>query len=191
MYELPIDFSEFGIHLKKRGLKPWHRVWVDSQQEVVTFPLWSIESFGQAKLVGYQRYNWRETKIRDNGGKYFTWVADAYKDRIAYGREHCYGHGPLFVVEGVWDSLSVVNCYFDCVALLTCSPSKNLKAHLRQLAGERPIVGLIDHDNNKAGDRMKSACDKWFYPPHGYKDCNEIPFDICFKWLTEVQREVR
>ena len=187
MYILPFDQSDFGLHLCKRGLKPWHRFWVSVAEQVVTFPLWSFEKH---RLIGYQRYNWRETKIRDNDGKYFTWVNDDYKDRAAYGHENCFGHGPLFIAEGVWDSLSVVNCHFDCLALLTCSPSRNLKAHLRQLAGKRPIVALCDNDANKAGDRMKSAADCFFYPPTG-KDVNELPYDVCFEWLTSIRKMVK
>lgn len=190
-YTLPWDFSAFGRHLWHRGLKPWHRCWVDPAQEVVTFPLWSFKEFKQHRLIGYQRYNWREVKIRDNGGKYFTWVNENYKDRVAYGLENCYGHGPLFIVEGIWDSLRVVNCYFDCLALLTCSPSKNLKGHLRQLAGKRPIVALCDNDDNKSGDRLKSAADRFYYPPHRVKDVNELSHEQCFAWLTDIQREIR
>lgn len=186
-YNLPTDFSDFGMHLKGRGLKPWHKVTVDPVTQVVTFPLWSFE---KEKMIGYQRYNWRETKLRDNGGKYFTWVSDNYKNRVAYGHENCYGHGPLFIVEGVWDSLSVVNCYFDCLALLTCTPSKNLKAHLRQLAGNRPIVALCDNDlNTRASDKMIPASDFHFYPPTG-KDVNDLPYDVCFDWLTSIRKMV-
>lgn len=181
--------TPFLEHLRTRGLTTFHRCWFDYQQEVVTFPIWSFEPTRQ--LVGYQRYNWREVKIRDNGGKYFTWLADNYKDRAAYGLDNCFGYGPLFVVEGVWDSLRVGNCHFDCLALLTCSPCKNLKAHLRQLAGDRPIVALCDNDANGSGLRLKSAGDYHFVVPSPYKDTNEMPHDVCFNWLTEVQRMVK
>jgi Toprim-like len=193
MYNLPSDFSAFGYHLRSRGLMPWHRCWVDPATEVVTFPLWSIEAIASQnrRLIGYQRYDWRGEKLRDNGGKYFTYANEHFKDRAAYGIENCYGYGPLFLVEGIWDSLSVVNCYFDCIACLGCSPSKNLKAHLRQLAGNRPLVGLLDHDENRAGNRLASSCDLWYYPPEGYKDVNSMPYNICFDWLTNVRNMVQ
>jgi len=183
--------NNFTEHLKMRGLKPNHRVWIDHLQEVVTFPLWSFPLLGKSRLIGYQRYNWQEVKIRNNCGKYYTWLTDDSKDRGCYGLDNCYGHGPLFVVEGIWDSLRVVNCYFDCLALLTCSPCKNMRAHLRQLAGKRPIVALCDNDENKSGLRLKSAADYFFVVPDPYKDVNEIPHDVCFNWLTEVRKMVQ
>lgn len=179
--------TEWSNHLQIRGLRPWHKGWMDIPNEIVTFPLWDIVSH---KLIGYQRYNWRETKIRDNGGKYFTWVSADYKDRAVYGLDNLFGHGPLFLTEGIWDSLRAGNCYIDCLALLTCSPSKNLKAHLRQLAGERPIIALCDNDENKAGDRLKAAADMSFYPPGRVKDVNELDHDTCFSWITEILKAV-
>lgn len=166
---------------------------MDATNEVVTFPLWSIEPFASQnrKLVGYQRYQWNETKARDNGGRYFTWVSESYKDRIAYGIENCYGHGPLFIVEGIWDALSVVNCYFDCLACLCCSPSKNLKAHLRQIAGKRPIVALCDNDGNPDSRKLGSWVDDMFFTPDGYKDTNSMPHEILFDWLTNVRSMVQ
>jgi len=181
----------FSEHLKVRGLKPWHRAWVDREQELVTFPLWSFPCFGKSGLIGYQRYNWREIKIHDNGGKYFTWVSTNYKDRVCYGLDNLFGHGPLFIVEGVWDSLRVGACWFDCLALLTCSPCTNLKAHLRQLAGEKPIVALCDNDANKSGLRLRSVADHSFVVPSPYKDVNEMTHEVCFDWLTEVQRRLK
>jgi len=181
--------TDFDRHLFHRGLKPWHRCWIDTQLEVITFPIWSFEPNHQ--FIGYQRYTWRETKIRDNGGKYFTWVAKDFKDRAAYGLENCFGHGPLFIVEGIWDSLRVGACWFDCLALLTCSPSHNMKVHLRQLAGKRPIVALCDNDKNGSGLRLKSAADYSFVVPDPHKDVNEMSHEVCFDWLTSVRKMVK
>lgn len=189
MYHFAFDHSDFAQHLRGRGFKPYFNAWLDPEQQICTFPLWG---FGpNPKLIGYQRYNWREVKIRNNGGKYFTWVADDYKDRACYGLDNCYGHGPLFVVEGIWDAIRVSNCYHDCVALLCNSPSRNLKAHIRQLAGERPIVALCDNDANKSGEKLAHLFDYAFYPPGNVKDVNDLSPEACEAWLTELKRRIQ
>lgn len=188
MYNLGLDNTEFGVHLKDRGLSQLHHVWIDPETQVVTFPLWS---FGlNPALIGYQRYNWREVKIRDNGGKYFTWVSGDFKDRAVYGLDNCYGLGPMFITEGIWDALRVSNCYFDCLAVMCNTPSRNLKAHLRSLAGKRAIIALCDNDSNKSGDKLRASADMSFYPP-GVKDVNELSQEACFEWLTKLMKEIR
>jgi hypothetical protein len=182
-----MNITPFTLHLAERGLKPWHNCWVDHENELVTFPLWTVDG----KLIGYQRYNWRETKIRDNGARYFTWLDDAYKQVACYGIDNCCGHSPLFVTEGIWDALRVSNCYVDCLALLSCSPHRQLRQWLRMYAGNRPIIGLCDNDENKSGNRLISTVDIHYFPPYNRKDVNALTHDECFSWITTILQRVR
>jgi hypothetical protein len=187
--------TDFDLHLHERGLRPWHKHWSTGplpdapKEEHVVFPLVAPGGW----FVGHQRYFWRRPKLRSNDeqGRYISTFLSAYKLTGFYGWENCHGHGPLFVTEGIWDSIRVSNCYVDCLALLCNSPSKQLKQYLRLIAGNRPIVALIDRDENKAGERLGRAFDLAFGPAEGYGDYNAMPHDVCFEHITHVLGEVK
>jgi len=182
--------SEFEQHLRERGLNAMHRCWSTGplpkkpRDEHVIFPL--IAPGG--RYIGHQRYFWRRDKLRSNDeqGKYITTYLDECKLTGFYGWENCYGHSPLFVTEGIWDSIRVGNCYFDCVALLCNSPSRQLKQHIRMLANGRSVIALIDRDENKAGERLGRAFDYAFEPDKWYEDFSAMPHDVCFARMTKI-----
>lgn len=187
--------SEFKQHLRDRGLRRWHQCWhtgalPDSPlEEHVVFPLFAAGG----RYVGHQRYFWRRPKLRSNDeqGRYITTFLPEYKLSGFYGLDNCYGHGPLFVTEGIWDSLRVENCYVDCVALLSNSPSKQLKGYLRMQNRHRPVVSLMDRDENKAGERMAHMFDRAFSPVDGYDDFNAMPHEVCFEYMTWILEQLR
>ena len=186
---------DFAQHLKERGLRSLHHYWWSGplpdapNEEHIVFPL--VAPGG--KYVGHQRYFWRRPKLRSNDkqGRYISTFLPAYKLTAFYGWENCFGHGPLFVTEGVWDSLRVGNCYVDCLALLCNSPSKQLKQYVRLLSGRRPIIALIDRDENKAGERLGRAFDLAVEPAAGYGDYNAMPHDVCFEHITMILDRIR
>jgi hypothetical protein len=108
-----------------------------------------------------------------------------------YGWQNCRGYGPLFVTEGIWDSIRVNNCYVDCVALLCNSPSRQLKQYIRALACGRPVVALIDRDANKAGEKLGRAFGLAYEPVDGYEDYNDMPPEVCFEHITYILEAVR
>jgi len=167
----------FRKHLDDRGLKPWIKSWIDYDNEVITFPL-----YHGGKMVGYQRYNWQADKKHE---RYYTWITEAYRTTTPYGVDNCFGHGPLFVTEGIWDALRVFACWVDCVALLTCSPHRQLKQWLRMYADRRPIVLLADADG-----KMGNWGDYRFLPPDGAKDANELSHERCFEWVTQIKKVI-
>jgi len=59
------------------------------------------------------------------------------------------------------------------------------------IAGNRPIVALIDRDENKAGERLGRAFDLAFEPAEGYGDYNAMPHDVCFEHMTHVLDKTR
>ena len=158
-------------------------------EEHVVFPL--VAPGG--RFVGHQRYFWRRPKLRSNDeqGRYITTYLAECKLTSFYGWDNCCGHGPLFVTEGIWDSIRVVNCYVDCIALLCNSPSKALKHYLRLLVRDRPIVALIDRDDNNAGEKLGRAFDHYYFPANGHEDFNAMPHDVCFAHITQILRQLR
>ena len=187
--------APFIEHLIVRGLKRWHRCWLTGAlpdtptEEHVVFPL--IAPGG--RYIGHQRYFWRRPKLRSNDeqGRYITTYLAECKLTGFYGWDNCYNTGPLFVTEGIWDSIRVGNCYVDCLALLCNSPSKQLKQYLRMLACGRPIVALIDRDENKAGEKLGRAFDFAYEPAEGYDDYNAMSHEVCFTHITKILEELR
>ena len=140
----------FYEHLLSRSWAPYLHTWVDWKQEVITFPLW----VPGGRLIGYIKYVWGNPKKRNNGagGRYFTWVADAYKKCYVYGYDSLFGHGPLFIVEGVWDAIRVQVNWYDCLATLTATPTAQTKQWIKFVACGRPVIALAD-DDAKLGRR--------------------------------------
>lgn len=175
----------FSEHLKTRGLKPWHKVWIDKTGELCTFPLWGWEN----RLIGYQRYNWKgDKKPRSNrliDARYFTHISSAYHNEAVYGWNNLYGYGTVFITEGIWDSISIGNVWFDSLAILTATPSKELIRWLRCRIN-RPIVAVCDNDD--AGKSLAKMGDVAITIPCG-KDANEMsPENLRDFLLTESRR---
>lgn len=170
----------FHEHVQDRGggfCKQRVNCYVDTGSEVITFPLWTTNG----KLVGYQRYDWRADKLRSNDtkGKYYT-----YRDKNILS---CWGIDcndltsaeDLFVVEGIWDAISVINTGRRCVAVLSNNP-QNLKTWFRTLPCR--TVALCDGD--KAGKMLSRVCDKAITMPQGV-DCNDMSLLELNEYLKE------
>ncbi len=172
-----------------------HRCWStgplpDSpMEECVIFPF--VAPGG--RFIGHQRYFWRRPKLRSNDeqGRYISTFLPECKLTAFYGWPNCFGHGPLFITEGIWDSIRVNNCHVDCIALLCNSPSKQLKQYIRMMLGGRPLVALIDRDQNKAGEKLGRAFDYAYEPTEGYEDFGAMSHDVCFARMTEILTDLR
>jgi len=186
--------NEFDNHLLERGLvnqKHWSTgPMPDSpMEEHVVFPLMAPGG----RFIGHQRYFWRRPKLRSNDeqGRYISTFLAECKLTGFYGWDNCRGVGPLFVTEGIWDSIRVGNCGVDCIALLCNSPSKQLKQYLRMIACSRPIVALIDRDENKAGEKLGRAFDLSFEPLSSFCDYNDMPPQTCAMHMADILRVVK
>jgi hypothetical protein len=171
----------FEKHLFDRGLRHYHNAYVDYEQEIVTFYIWC-----GTKLVGYQRYHWREQKTRDNLGKYYTYVSKPHRQCACWGTDDLLGYGPLFIVEGIWDAVRIKNCWRDSLALLTNQPSKQLRWWLRNVFHNRTIIAILDNDENKQGLKLAKAADKHFVVPKQGTDIGDMSDDEAAKWLEEI-----
>lgn len=95
-----MEEETFTQHLIRRGLTSNYtdKVYIDLFSEIVTFPLWSCTG----QLLGYQKYDWRSDKLRNNDckGKYHTYRR---KDWLTFwGLEliDLSSAEPLYIVEG-------------------------------------------------------------------------------------------
>lgn len=160
-------------HLERRGLYPrgWKsglptKVWFDWEDELLTFPLWS--STGQ--LLGYQQYDWKADKLRNNDckGKYYTYRR---KDWLTFwGLEliDLSSTEPLYIVEGIWDAISVLSAGYRCIAVLSNNPQQ-----LKGLLNCLPCKTIALCDGDKAGKMLSRVCDDRVVLPDG-KDCNDM-----------------
>lgn len=178
-----MDFSE---HLHNRGLRPWHHLLgLDHASETVHFPLYGPNF----RLVGYQRYFWRGTKKSNsnqlgNAAKYFTWITPAYRPYGVYGLDNCFGYGPLFITEGIWDAISIGNCWRDCIAVLSATPARELREWIQLLFGNRLIIAICDRDGT--GGKLARIAHRALTIPAPWKDSNEMPEDELTKWLERA-----
>lgn len=167
----------FREHLKQRGWTPILHSWVDWTSEIVTFPLYSTSG----KMIGYQRYDWKAEKTRDNGKpRYFTYISEAYKGCYVYGLENIFGHGALFVTEGIFDSIRVSLNWFDCLATLTATPTKQTIQWLKMFAVNRPLIAIADED----GKLGRGWADKQYVPPA--HDISDMEHDAAGRWLDTM-----
>jgi len=134
--------------------------WIDFDNQILTFPLWTVSG----QLVGYQQYNWKASKLRNNDtkGKYWTYRR---KDVLtAWGLEFVdlASTEPLYLVEGIWDAISVLNTGRRCLAVLSNNPQQ-LKPWLSTL----PCRTIAICEGDKAGKMLSRVCNSKILLPEG------------------------
>ena len=179
-----MHISSFEKHLNKRaGVFPYHQhTWADYEEELLTFPLWTTTG----KLVGYQQYNWNADKLRNNDhkGKYWTYRR---KDTLTAWGLDCldlFSTETLYIVEGVWDAISVINTGRRCLAVLANNPQQ-LKPWLSCLPCK--VVALCDGD--KAGKMLGRCADEMVVLPED-TDPNEMSMEDLNLFLQESVHEI-
>jgi hypothetical protein len=179
--------TDFQQHLRERGLNEHIAAWVSQEEEIVRFPVWTIDG----KLIGYQRYNWAAGKLRSNAihGRYITKVNPAYKEVAFWGAEFKdLSPDIIFYTEGVWDAIRIINCGYTCYAIFTCSPSRQLKEHMSLLNRNRRQIMVGDNDDNKAGMRARGFAPEFFLCPKS--DPGAMTPEECKEWLHRVANNV-
>ena len=174
----------FKAHLEKRGLTDKISAWISYEEEIVRFPIWTLDG----KLIGYQRYNWQAGKLRSNNewGRYITKVNDAYKAMAFWGAEHFYNSEEIFYTEGIWNAIRIINAGYAALALLTCSPHKQLRSYLKLINKNRRTIVICDKDDNKAGEKLKHVGDEHYFPPA--PDINDMNQNDANLWLNQIVR---
>lgn len=176
-----MPMTPFEKHLEERGLSPKIRCWIDYNDEIVRFPLWTL---GNGKLIGYCRYAWKAPKLRSNDseGRYINKANEAYC--MLWGLEHFYDSETLFVTEGVWDAIRVINTGYAAVAALTATPSKAFMTHWKLLIGNRRVIVVCDSD--AAGAKLAKLGTEYYTVPPPAKDLNELTQERATEWLRSL-----
>lgn len=180
--------TPYYYHLFDRGWRPWLNGWVDIDQEILTVPLLTAD---KSKWIGYQRYRWNTTKRRGNEDgrhqRYYTHVQEQYKGMAAYGWDNCFGHGPLFVTEGIFDALKVTNNWWDCIATTTNQPTKQFRQWFNMITGGRRTIAIMD--DGEPRQRWLNWCDEAYYTPDPYHDLGDMSIYDVRTYLENLIRE--
>ncbi len=135
-------------HLSHRGVRNVVRL-LSVTDELAVFPLYNLSG----QLVGYQNYRPNATKKKTNDpreARYFTRV----KQETVWGLEYLNPCRPeLFVVEGVFDAVKLVELGFNAVAVL-CNDPKAVGNMLKCL----PYLTVALCDNDAAGLKLAEYC---------------------------------
>lgn len=165
----------FLDHVQDRMKGVYHQISLrthfDLDNEILTFYLWNLSG----QLKGFQRYNWKGSKAKNNcaEGKYYT---IAKSGPAIYGLEWINKNIPVtFICEGIFDAISLLN-YGNAVAVMTNEP-KPLKQQLSLLPGIKVVVC----DNDKAGLKLAKFGDDCIVCPEG-----EDPNSLSLKELKSV-----
>jgi hypothetical protein len=165
-------------HLHSRYLDTsLHRVWVDEDNSLATFPLWNLSG----QLLGYQQYRPNaDKKIKNDPreGRYFTRLKEG-KIRV-WGLESFYCSNTLFVTEGIFDAARLSYFGYAAVATLSYTVGPSTAQWLKILRSSRHTVAICDSD--PSGRLLSKYCSEHFIV-EGYKDLGECPQDYVVELL--------
>ena len=135
-------------HLSRRGV--YERVLLLSvTDEVAVFPLYNLSG----QLVGYQNYRPDATKKKTNDpreARYFTRVSE----KTVWGLEYLNPLKPhLFVVEGIFDAVKLVELGLNAVAVLSNDPKA-----VAYMLWSLPYTTIALCDNDAAGLKLAKYC---------------------------------
>lgn len=180
-----LEAVDIEQNLRDRGVDPTKtEVIVDKQTNRATFLLYNLSG----SLVGYQRYDPNQGKVRDNMGRYFTYIGSEgdYKKLAVYGTQTIEQSVPyLFLVEGIFDCIKIHNAGYPGIAVLGNNP-KILKSWISIL--NKKIIVICDND--AAGNSLKKLSKINFTTPSPYKDLGEMPQQEVNKFLKDVLKKL-
>jgi DNA primase len=179
-----MKLEEFVCHLASRAGSPSHIKygWIDFDNQIVTFPLWTVTG----QLIGYQQYNWNADKLRNNDSKGRYWTYRRKDILTAWGLEYVNlsSTEPLYLVEGIWDAISVLHTGRRCLAVLSNNPQQ-LKPWLSTL----PCTTIALCDGDKAGEMLSRVCDKKIILPDGIDANGMTVYDLA-EFLNKEETNV-
>lgn len=123
---------------------------IDLEAEVATFLVYNPFN---GKLCGYQQYDPAKSKDKrnDEKGRYYLYT----------NKEHCFWVAapidrskPLYLVEGIWDAVALIDAGFQAIAVLSNNP-KPLKQYLNLIHDNKIAVC----DNDAAGMKLSKYSD--------------------------------
>jgi hypothetical protein len=173
------SITDIERHIRDRGIDPDKiHVILDKDSNRAIFLLYNLSG----KLIGYQQYNPNQPKAHFKGEagkdvvKYYTYVSkqpDRKESELSvWGLENIDfdKDKEIWVTEGVFDAVKLVNAGLPAIAALTSTPSKQLRQWF-QITGKKIIVIL---DSDDAGSKLKSIATIAYNVPKPYKDLGEM-----------------
>lgn len=160
-------------HYKDRGLlKPMENIQISNGGVLSTL----IFSF-LGEIVGYHLYNpfGSKTALEKDNMKYYTFLSGiklqkGYKSSL-WGLEHVKNDGStIFLVEGIWDAISILQLGYTAVSCLGADPVP-LKNQISLLKATHKVVVIADGD--KAGRKLCKYGHDSYICEHG-KDPNSL-----------------
>lgn len=171
--------------LLNRGVDSKYQVHICETQQVATFMLYSPSSHA---LRGYHQYRPFTLEKRNNDPKnsrYFTYQPRVMQhgDPCVFGLEYCndIDLSPLFVTEGLFETVKLLNLGFNSVAILSSNASKILLKELKALSPEIVWCGDDDEAGNRSNvNRIASHRLKFV------QDIDEIPDSVVLQKIKTL-----
>lgn len=161
-----IDSMETMLeHLNRRHFNTQlHTAWVDEEDRVATFPLWTPGGV----FAGYQAYRPDANKVQknDEAGRYYTYrgkkLGHGPQDNrpevrhvAVWGMESWNLTNTLFVTEGVFDAARLTNLGASAVAVISNDPNTSTRNWFHLVRQMRPVVVVCDP--GKAGFKLRTV----------------------------------
>jgi hypothetical protein len=177
--------------LLNRGLSPDKiNVIIAEDSQVATFLLYNMSG----QIVGYQTYRPGRPKVGQGlspeMAKYFTHVASNGRDKMiaVWGVENIRPDDTrLYVAEGIFDAIKVVNAGRSAIAILTRNP-KFVRDWFKIL--NMKIIGLLDNDDASRSDVKRGLwayVDEVHFTPDPYGDLGDMPQHEVDQLLNRIE----
>lgn len=164
-------------HLQSRGLTNYQQYGMTvTDNQSLYIPLWNLSG----QLVGFQTYipdgeRKHSKNLPATDMKYYTSVSKlrTKQSNVAmFGLSHICKHDRvLFVVEGVFDAISIHNCNRNAVAILGVGSAVN-----RQIFNQLSVIGyktVAVCDGDEAGSNLQKYTDDYIILPRN-TDANDM-----------------
>lgn len=197
-----MKFKEFYIcedsitnieqHLKDRGVDPDKiEVIFDKKSNIANFLLYNMSG----QLIGFQQYNPNKPKQHYKGEihkdlvKYYTYISKEGSGRDSFiavwGLQNIdlIKDKEIWITEGIFDAVKLVNAGLPALATLTATPSKQLKQWFR-ITGKK-IIAILDSD--ATGSKLRSAANISYVVPKPYKDLGEMPQKEVNSFIDDIR----
>ena len=158
------------------------KVYLDHAQNLATFPTFNLSG----QMTGYQQYNpLGDKKIHNDRlkSKYYTFIGDNFAYQVWGLESFNYRNDVLFIAEGIFDAVRLINFNFPAIAALTCTPCPDFIQWLKVI--NRRVIAILDNDDS--GNRLKSSAQESYRVPDPYKDLGDMPNDDVKAFISKVE----